>query len=186
MTPMVNQKDWRLRLNNLWEPDELTGCMWWTGHIGAGGYGTLWADGKNRKAHRLAYELWVGPVPDGLELDHLCRNRSCICPAHLEAVDHRTNVVRGIGPTSSNASKTHCVNGHPLSGENLRITYVGTRMCKACHRRVCERGLRRRGKDITCRCEQCGVMFRPGKSGVLPRFCGEACYHRARRARRFG
>jgi hypothetical protein len=83
-------------------------------------------------AHRLVYEELVGPIPEGMELDHLCRNTSCVNPAHLEPVPHRVNVLRGVGPTAENAVKTECVNGHPLTGRNLCIRKEGGRKCRTC------------------------------------------------------
>jgi len=75
----------------------------------------------------------MGPIPDGKQLDHLCRNHACVNPSHLEVVSGRENVVRGIGPTAKNAKKTHCVNGHALTPENLyRHSPAGGRKCKAC------------------------------------------------------
>src|SRR5690606_27636904 len=99
-------------------------------------YGFLWrANRKYLRAHVASYELHVGPVPDGLVLDHLCRNRACINPSHMEPVPNRVNVLRGEGPTAVNARKTHCVNGHEFSAENTHIRPTGWRECKTCKRR---------------------------------------------------
>ena len=106
----------------------------WTAYINEAGYGqlTVWNKGSNKtfKAHRLAYEFEVGEIPAGLDLDHLCRNRKCVNPAHLEPVTRRTNLLRGI---SWNGSKTSCINGHPFDAEN---TYVQEhkRTCRTCTR----------------------------------------------------
>lgn len=110
-------------------------CWPWTACIDGGGYGHIGAGGKYGgmlKAHRVSYELLVGPIPPGLELDHLCRNRKCVNPAHLEPVTHRENGLRGVGVGAKNAAKTHCTNGHPLSGDNLRISKRGWRECQTC------------------------------------------------------
>jgi len=107
-----------------------SGCWEWTRSINVDGYGDIRAGGgqHRRYAHRFAYELLVGPIPDGLELDHLCRNRCCCNPAHLEPVTHAENMRRG-----SYGSRTHCIRGHEFTPEN---TYVqpktGHRYCKAC------------------------------------------------------
>ena len=84
------------------------GCWVWLASLGSTGYGQFEVDYKPLKAHRFAYILLVGPIPDGLELDHLCRNRPCVNPDHLEAVSHADNVQRGVGPSVENRLKTHC------------------------------------------------------------------------------
>ena len=106
-------------------------CWLWTKSFSPNGYGVMKIDGKNVKAHRLSYELFVGSIPDGLELDHLCRVRHCVNPAHLEAVTHRENVLRGNSPPSRNARKTHCLRGHEFTPENT-MAIKGGRACRAC------------------------------------------------------
>lgn len=120
-----------------------TGCIEYTGSRSRGGYGTVSVGGgTNRPAHRASYELVRGPIPDGLQLDHLCRNRICVNPAHLEPVTQRENLMRGEGPSAVHARQTHCVNGHEFTPEN---TYYDAkrnrRTCRACSR---ERQRRRR------------------------------------------
>ena len=105
--------------------------QWQSGQDGKGypilGIGSR-KDGTRRTArvHRLAYEAFVGSIPPELELDHLCRNRSCVNPWHLEAVTHQENVRRGA------MFKTHCVNGHPYDGANISISSKGRRYCRTC------------------------------------------------------
>lgn len=104
-------------------------CWTWEAFTNAGGYGYVWFDGKMRLAHRIAYELAVGPVPTGLELDHLCHNPRCVRPEHLEAVTHVENIRRAADLV------THCPQGHLYDRAN---TYYMRRrpgrQCRACHR----------------------------------------------------
>lgn len=111
------------------------GCWVWTGSTNLHGYGQLNAGTTGASpliAHRWAYENWVGPVPAGLELDHLCRNRRCVFPGHLEPVTHRENILRGSAPAALHARKTHCPRGHAYSGR----ASDGRRVCGQCGKRV--------------------------------------------------
>lgn len=114
-----------------------TGCWEWTAAIfkQGYGYGLFTVAGKSRGAHRVSYELHVGPIPDGLVIDHLCRNPRCVNPAHLEAVTQAVNVHRGNGLCAQNARKTHCKRGHEFTPENtLAPRGKQGRECRACHR----------------------------------------------------
>lgn len=113
------------------EVDPSTGCWNWTKHIKSDGYGRLFIDGKMPTAHRASYEAFRGKVASGLDVDHLCRNRRCVNPAHLEAVDRRKNVLRGISFAAVNAAKTHCVRGHPFNEANTGHR-GNTRVCRRC------------------------------------------------------
>lgn len=111
-------------------------CWEWTAAKLKSGYGVLGVGGRTACAHRIAYEISIGPIPDGLEIDHLCSNRSCVNPWHLEPVTHQENQRRGLaGETMAqiHRNKTHCPSGHPYDAENTRI-YKGFRNCRACGR----------------------------------------------------
>lgn len=111
------------------------GCWPWQGlkrHVL--GYGGFRINGRVYQASRVSHELYVGPIPEGYHVDHLCRNPPCVNPAHLEAVSCRENVLRGVGTAARNARKTHCIHGHPLTGGNLRVNNRGHRVCVVCNR----------------------------------------------------
>lgn len=117
------------------------GCLLWTGGLNGVGYGQFYLGitpdrptGKGY-AHRFAYEFYVGPIPAGMQLDHLCRNRACVNHEHLEPVTPRLNNLRGVSPAAQNAKKTHCPQGHPYSGDNLYTHPTkGQRICRTCGR----------------------------------------------------
>ena len=102
------------RFMEKFEPVPESGCWLWTACIGTGGYGRIGFEGKVHVAHRIAWELLRGPIPEGLEIDHLCRTRSCVNPDHLEPVTPKVNRLRGVGWAGRNARKTTCPHGHPL------------------------------------------------------------------------
>jgi hypothetical protein len=118
--------------DRFWTSVDTSGECWlWTGSRQKNGYGRFSLKNRGRLAHRFAYELVVGPIPEGLEIDHLCRVRACVRPDHLEAVTRRVNSLRSTSFAAQNAKKTHCVRGHALEGENL-YSRNGWRWCRQC------------------------------------------------------
>lgn len=116
-------------------PCPMSGCWLWGASGNRSGYGQVRADGRLQVAHRVVYGLLVGKIPEGLTLDHICRNRACVNPDHLEPVSGKENILRGKGPCALNAAKTHCKRGHPLSGGNVRpIAGRVGRQCIACEK----------------------------------------------------
>lgn len=124
--------------------NEETGCWEWRSPVRSDGYGVfgLKVNGvqRTRRAHRIAYEALVGPIPDGLDLDHLCRVRNCCNPSHLEPVTRKENLRRGLVAETQrkrHAAVTHCPRGHEYTAENTRI-YVAqghpSRACRSCDR----------------------------------------------------
>lgn len=107
------------------------GCWMWTGAVNDSGYGIIWNGRGTVRAHRVVYELTMGLIPQGLQLDHLCRVRSCVNPNHLEPVTARDNVLRGNGISAHHAIKTHCPSGHEYSEQNTTLC-AGKRYCRAC------------------------------------------------------
>lgn len=123
-----------------WSKVDLTrgmaSCWEWQGYRDRLGYGRVHMGGRHLKAYRVSYELVVGPIPTNLTIDHLCRNSSCVNPAHLEAVTKRENTLRGLTIPARHAAKTHCIHGHPFSATNTYIAWRrGTphRVCRICN-----------------------------------------------------
>lgn len=120
-----------------WKWVEKTESCWnWIGCLSNAGYGSFSLGKINGKAksvlaHRFSYEILVGNIPNGLTIDHLCRNRKCVNPKHLEAVTMQVNNLRGYGASGINARKTHCVNGHEFNSINTRY-YADRRRCLVC------------------------------------------------------
>jgi hypothetical protein len=132
------------------EVDAITGCWVWQKCIAASGYGRIKVreNGVSRTdyTHRVAYEHFIGPIPGGLDLDHLCRNRACCNPHHLEPVTRRENLLRGVGPSALNTVKAECDAGHPFDETNTAYLPDGRRRCRACAvRRTREWQARRAG-----------------------------------------
>ena len=116
-------------------PLDLSQCWLWHGNKNRYGYGVFYPvlGGQRRTgAHRMAYELLVGPIPENLCIDHLCRVRLCVYPAHLEAVTIKNNILRGVGLAAINARKTHCIHGHEFNAANTLLGSGGMRRCRTC------------------------------------------------------
>lgn len=123
--------EWQERF---WAKVDLSGDCWeWTAGKLPAGYGRFKMPNREALAHRVAYELLVGPIPAGLHIDHLCRNPSCVRPEHLEPVTPAENVRRGLSGTK-NAAKTHCPQGHEYTAENTYTPPKGGRYCRICGR----------------------------------------------------
>lgn len=130
-------------------PNGIFGCWVWQGQTEKG-YGRFYIDGGSVRAHRWAYQRAVGPIPEGLVLDHLCRNPSCVNPFHLEAVTQAVNTLRGTGFAAVNAAKTHCSRGHEFTPANTYRRRSGGRECRIClNARV--RAWQRRKKSTAAR-----------------------------------
>lgn len=137
-------------MTNFWSRVDRRGpedCWPWLGGR-CQGYGSV-ADGSGSSitAHRVAYAEMVGEVPPGMVLDHLCRNRLCVNPAHLEPVTNAENILRGESPTATNKRRTHCPKGHPYDETNTVVRSSGYRRCATCR----EADNRKRAN-----CPQCG------------------------------
>jgi hypothetical protein len=168
-----------------------SGCWNWTGYRNGDGYAIGHHRGRWVRAYRFSYEVFVGPITGGLTIDHLCRNRGCVNPEHLEAVPLRTNVLRGDGVGVRNARKTHCANGHPFDEENTLPDERGWRVCKICRReqtRAANERRRRRLGQQPHDYEHCkrGHEWTPESTGIDHRgrrFCKTCKSDRAREQR---
>ena len=177
----MNQADEnRLRIADAERPltliDTSGTCWQWTGFISDKGYGIFYLGAEKVNAHRWFYELIVGPIPEGLVIDHLCRNRACVRPAHLEPVTNEENTLRGVGPAAMNAAKTTCQAGHQFT-VFYRSENGGARSSRRC--RVCERSRARaamaksRAKDEARKpCSICGLPYALKANGTLFRHVG--------------
>ena len=126
-------------MKRFWDKVDVSGDCWeWLAYKNANGYGRFSVKGRLWVAHRFAYEWLIGPVPEGNELDHLCRNRGCVNPAHLEPVTHQQNMLR-----SPSTNKPECSNGHPQTPENTRTEPNGRRRCRVCNKERNRRWLER-------------------------------------------
>lgn len=155
--------------------DKNRGCWIWQGVISTGGYGRYYWQGRERQAHRIAYELLIGPIPEGLHIDHLCRTRACVDPSHMEPVTPGENVRRGEAPMIVRSRASHCQKGHEFTPENCRFTKLGYRKCRTCDNAAAARmqKARRQAKVASAACVVCGKDFT--YTGHRRRICSDAC-----------
>lgn len=151
---------------------DLGPCWPWLGYCRDGRYPWMHYEGRPLAAYRVAYILLVGPIPEGLQLDHLCRVASCVNPSHLEPVTQQENIRRQL------EAITHCPSGHAYTAENTGHS-TGGRYCRICSRANAARVAR----SIPERpCEHCGQPYKPGD--YRQRFCGNKCGRQAQLLRR--
>lgn len=130
-------------------------CWLWTGGSN-GKYGVFCVDGRRASfrreyAHRFSFEMHRHPIPDGLQINHLCEIPLCVNPAHLEVVTQRENMLYGSHPAARRSRQTKCKRGHPLSGDNVRVVANGTRHCSECGRIKARENMRRRREESQAR-----------------------------------
>lgn len=124
-------------------------CWRWVASLNSAGYGQIYRDGRPDRAHRVAYELLVGPIPEGLHIDHLCRNRWCVNPVHLEPVTLAENNRRAAAAAAPGSRrKQRCRNGHEFNAENTRIDPAGWQRCRTCERTQALASYHRRRAEV--------------------------------------
>jgi len=130
---------YRMKLStedNFWDKVLFTTDCWkWLASKTKTGYGRFRSGKECIPSHRFSFELYKGKVPEGLEINHICNNTSCVNPSHLEAITHQENCLKGdVGNNNQNSRKTHCQKGHPITGDNLYMLPDGRRQCVICKR----------------------------------------------------
>ncbi len=150
--------------DRFWEKVQKTeGCWYWTASLRGNGYGQIYIGERPGQsayiapAHRVAYELLVGPIPEGLQIDHLCRNPRCVNPSHLEPVTSKENSLRGVSPSAFNSRKARCSRGHVFDGLNTYRYQNGKRGCRTCNAAHARRYRRSRRIDAEKTLENLGL-----------------------------
>lgn len=171
-----------------WEKVDRSGgantCWPWQSTLIHSGYGQFAYKGKNVLAHRFAYVLTHGAIPEGKEIDHVkdrgCTQRSCCNPAHMEPVSKRVNTLRGSSFSAINARKTHCNRGHEFTVENTETESTGSRRCRTC--RELRNAARRKGLPLPAHCKH-GHAYSPENTAIKTngsRVCRACARHRNR------
>lgn len=149
---MKTAKPLDVRIHQGVDVDPESGCWIWRGAKRPDGYVQIRVAGRLVYAHRVAYEVFVGPIPDGLTLDHVvergCKSRACVNPSHLEPVTHRENCLRGTGVSAVAIAKTHCPQNHPYDDENTKRGSKGERLCRICDAEAKRRYKQRQRKAV--------------------------------------
>lgn len=114
------------------EPEPNSGCWLWTAACYENGYGAFKFDGRTRLVHRISYMALIGVISPGLQVDHLCRVRCCVNPAHMEPVTSRVNLLRGVGFSAVNSQKTVAACGHPFNSSRYEKGRIRCRICSVC------------------------------------------------------
>jgi hypothetical protein len=164
------------RLQPLIMPEPISGCWIWIGSVTSSGYGQ-WNYTPDRTVHRFIYKMFIGSIPDGMVLDHLCRLKTCVNPFHLEIVTQRENSRRGL--RNQYTAKLHCPQGHPYSGNNLSIHFRNGRsyrMCKECGKQSMRRvRARKKGSNIPIRERSYSFSMTGIPEHIILRRLAESC-----------
>lgn len=165
------------RFMSKFEVDPITKCWNWIAANDGTGYGRFYANPKHVRAHRWSYEYFRHPISPGLQIDHLCRNRACVNPDHLDPVTPRTNTMRGFSVCALRARQTHCIHGHKFTPANTVWDRGNRRACRTCRER---RHAARYAAGPERNCALCGEPFRRvNHRKNTPKYCSLTCAAKA-------